>query len=58
LSLYDLAGSRDAAHLSALVKAADRDSVECRARIARNDQIKAACQLSLIRAQPEEAERE
>jgi hypothetical protein len=56
LSLYDLAGINERDRLSALVKAADRDSADCRIRIARNDQIKAECQLALIRTQLEEAE--
>lgn len=53
MSLNEITAGRDIASLAALVKAADRDSTACRARIARNDQIKAACQLELIRMQLE-----
>jgi hypothetical protein len=58
LNYADITAGRDSASLAELVKAADLDNAQCLARIARNDQIRAACQLALIRAQLEEAERE
>jgi hypothetical protein len=54
LAAYDLTAGLDVARLSALIHAADLDSAQCGARMARNDQIRAACQLALIRVQLEE----
>lgn len=58
MGVCDLMVGRDAAYLSALIKQADADNAQCRARIARNEQIRAACQIALIRQQIEEAEQE